>query len=388
MAVMGDPFLAPRSNPDLILAAIRQQLFYHRGAGRQNVVAFQEAFTAWDGDGDERLSHFEFEKALGRCGVFLPAQEVNALFRQFDTRGDGHADTQEALTALRVPLNERRLAMVTAVFSSIAGGAGADAGSSGGGDGAAVAAGAATDRVAASVADGDCAVTDGPAARCVRDEKAAVPLSEALARMKSDAHPEVIAGRLDPQQVEEDFREFFTSRARAGASSSSVDGQGRLEATAVATEPGGAAVLVTLEGFMEYYRDVGVCEPYDTVFVPTMEALWGVQEPRPKEDTHGELTRLLQPKLLQHSHHAETPAEVFRKTLRYYHLDTGGSSKHGGLVNASGVERALNSFGLYPDKKEIEGIFAAVGSLPGAPGEVDRVVSFLCPPEPAMAPMF
>lgn len=34
-------FLAPRSNPDLILAAIRQQLFYHRGAGRQNVVAFQ-----------------------------------------------------------------------------------------------------------------------------------------------------------------------------------------------------------------------------------------------------------------------------------------------------------------------------------------------------------
>ena len=35
-------------------------------------------------------------------------------------------------------------------------------------------------------------------------------------------------------------------------------------------------MLVTLEGFMEYYRDVGVCEPYDTVFVPTMEVRSGV----------------------------------------------------------------------------------------------------------------
>lgn len=29
-----------------------------------------------------------------RCGVFLPSQEVNALFRLFDTRGDGHADAE------------------------------------------------------------------------------------------------------------------------------------------------------------------------------------------------------------------------------------------------------------------------------------------------------
>lgn len=34
-------FLAPRSDPNLILGAIRRQLFHHRGAGRKNVVEFQ-----------------------------------------------------------------------------------------------------------------------------------------------------------------------------------------------------------------------------------------------------------------------------------------------------------------------------------------------------------
>ena len=72
-------------------------------------------------------------------------------------------------------------------------------------------------------------------------------------------------------KVLEDFREFFASRTR-GRAPGRGDGQGGHDATAVAV--GAVAeevVLVTLEGFMEYYRDVGVCEPYDTVFVPTME---------------------------------------------------------------------------------------------------------------------
>ncbi|CAM9722540.1 unnamed protein product, partial [Hapterophycus canaliculatus] len=88
-------FLAPRSDPNIILAEIRRQLFHHRGAGRKNVIDFQaEAFKAWDGNGDHMLSRFEFEKALCRCGVFLPVQELNALFRRFDTRGEGSADAE------------------------------------------------------------------------------------------------------------------------------------------------------------------------------------------------------------------------------------------------------------------------------------------------------
>lgn len=34
------------------------------------------------------------------------------------------------------------------------------------------------------------------------------------------------------------------------------------------------------------------------------------------------------------------------------------------------------------------GIFAAVGSPPGQPEEVDKILAYLCPPEPPMAPMF
>jgi len=46
---------------------------------------------------------------------------------------------------------------------------------------------------------------------------------------------------------------------------------------------------------------------------------------------------------------------VLRKTLRYYSLDSSEGAKHGGFVGASGVESSLNSFGLYPEKREVEG---------------------------------
>lgn len=57
-------------------------------------------------------------------------------------------------------------------------------------------------------------------------------------------------------KVNEDFRDFFASRT--AKSDGGSDGS--------ASSP-----RVTLEGFREYYRDVGVCEPYDTVFIPMME---------------------------------------------------------------------------------------------------------------------
>lgn len=50
-------FLAPRSDPNLILGAIRRQLFHHRGAGRKNVVEFQ---------GERKR-----EKPPNRCGVLV-----------------------------------------------------------------------------------------------------------------------------------------------------------------------------------------------------------------------------------------------------------------------------------------------------------------------------
>ena len=83
--------------------------------------------------------------------------------------------------------------MVKAVFCSVAAAAAAAAG---GGGGAVTA-----DRLAASATDTDSVVSDGSAAQGARDGEHTVPLPEVLARMNADAHPEVIAGRLDPQQV-------------------------------------------------------------------------------------------------------------------------------------------------------------------------------------------
>lgn len=53
--------------------------------------------------------------------------------------------------------------------------------------------------------------------------------------------------------------------------------------------------------------------------------------------------------------HARPREKVLRKTLRYYSLNSSEGAKHGGVVGASGVESSLNSFGLYPERREIEG---------------------------------
>ncbi|CAM9994247.1 unnamed protein product, partial [Choristocarpus tenellus] len=64
-------FLAPRDDATVILSKIRQQLFHHHGAGRQNVIDFEDAFLSWDSDGDRKVTHFEFERALFRYNLFI-----------------------------------------------------------------------------------------------------------------------------------------------------------------------------------------------------------------------------------------------------------------------------------------------------------------------------
>lgn len=63
------------------------------------------------------------------------------------------------------------------------------------------------------------------------------------------------------RQVKDDFCEFFTSLSRKPSDVAGESRSGKATSTP----------SVTLEGFREYYRDVAVCEPYDTVFVPMIE---------------------------------------------------------------------------------------------------------------------
>lgn len=78
---------------------------------------------------------------------------------------------QEALSALRVPLNKRRLGVVDAAFSSIA----------------SISAASATAAASSAESDGNDATT--------------ASLVEAVHRMNPESHPEVAAGRLGPQEV-------------------------------------------------------------------------------------------------------------------------------------------------------------------------------------------
>ncbi len=84
---------------------------------------------------------------------------------------------QEALSALRVPLNKRRLAVVDAAFASIAAAPGEEEG-----DGISAGAGA-------------------------------VPLVQVAGRMNPEGHPEVAAGRLNSQEVR--LEAFGTNACRA-----------------------------------------------------------------------------------------------------------------------------------------------------------------------------
>lgn len=71
--------------------------------------------------------------------------------------------------------------------------------------------------------------------------------------------------------MRDDFCEFFIGLA-GGAGGGTKGAAGPL--------------TVSLEGFREYFRDVGVCEPYDTVFVPMIE-VGGGQKVETADATRG-----------------------------------------------------------------------------------------------------
>lgn len=66
--------------------------------------------------------------------------------------------------------------------------------------------------------------------------------------------------------MEVDFREYFCH----GSSGKGADNGVK---ACVGGRGAEADIPVTLDEFRGYYRDVGVCEPYDAVFIPVIEVL-------------------------------------------------------------------------------------------------------------------
>lgn len=95
---------------------LRAQLF---DKGARGLHGLARAFRIADFDGSRALDRDEFDEALRFAGLFLSLPEISALFKRFDSSGDGSVNFEEFLSALRGDLNERRRKMVEKVFMQL-----------------------------------------------------------------------------------------------------------------------------------------------------------------------------------------------------------------------------------------------------------------------------
>jgi Ca2+-binding EF-hand superfamily protein len=72
-----------------------------------------------DDDRSRSLDMYEFSKAMNDYKLGFQQDEIKALFRAFDSNGDGTVDYDEFLRVLRGPMNEGRKKLVAQAFSKL-----------------------------------------------------------------------------------------------------------------------------------------------------------------------------------------------------------------------------------------------------------------------------
>jgi len=72
-----------------------------------------------DNDRSADLSLDEFELGIVNHNINLDKQEIEALFTQYDTNGNGRLDYNEFLVKLRPPLNKTRLNLIRIAFDKL-----------------------------------------------------------------------------------------------------------------------------------------------------------------------------------------------------------------------------------------------------------------------------
>ena len=65
------------------------------------------------------LSLAEFKSALSDYRIACEPDEANALFKAFDTNGDGSLNYDEFLYAIKGPMNQRRKEIVLKAFKKL-----------------------------------------------------------------------------------------------------------------------------------------------------------------------------------------------------------------------------------------------------------------------------
>ncbi|CAM9155196.1 unnamed protein product, partial [Chrysoparadoxa australica] len=185
-----------------VLQRIREEL-YGRGVG--GVVGLSRAFALSDTDNSGDLSLMEFKRTLRRLGMGLSEAEVRMLFQHFDADSSGDIDVREFLHLLRPPLGGKRLEAVKLAFS-----------------------------------------------RLDADGMGSIGAQELAAQYDASCHPEVLAGRITPEECYAEFLSTFDAPA---------NGQ------------------VTRQDFINYYTDASASIASDGYFVLMVCSVWHVGGP-------------------------------------------------------------------------------------------------------------
>ena len=172
--------------------------------GAHGFIGLQRKFRIMDDDGSKSLTMAEFKKGMKEMNINMTDSELRVLFDHFDIDRSASIDFEEFIQGVRNPLSPRRLNLVKLAFARL-------------------------DRNASGIVDAE----------------------EIASKYDASRHPDVIAGRLTPQQVLTTFLDTFDV---GGVH----DGK------------------VTLEEFINYYSNIGASIDNDDYFELMIRNAWHI----------------------------------------------------------------------------------------------------------------
>jgi len=185
----------------MILTKLKAEL---RSRGGQGFIALQRKFRIMDDDGSKTLDLGEYKKAMKEMNLGLNDAELRMLFDHFDSDHSKTIDFEEFIQGVREPLTERRLRLVQMAFAKID-----------------------------------------------LDGSGEVDAQEIASMYDASKHPEVIAGRMTPEQVLRHFLDTFDVGGE-------VDGK------------------VTLNEFINYYTNLGASIDNEEYFELMIRNAWHI----------------------------------------------------------------------------------------------------------------
>lgn len=189
---------------EALVAKVRDTLL----AKGESLTSLRNTFKKMDEGGDSKLDRDDLKWGLREQGIhFLTDEEFEIIMNYFDKSGDGLVDITEFMVGIRGQLNARRRAIVELAYHKLD-----------------------------TTKDGVVTAED---IRHVYD---------------TSAHPKVIAGLKEPDEVLTEFLSAFESKSK------DKDG------------------VITKDEFMEYYNDVGVEIDNDEYFEIMVRKAWNMRE--------------------------------------------------------------------------------------------------------------